>query len=63
MCLDLEKGVEDGVLHELNVAHVRWYGPTSDEVLPADDGREKDNSWNKPRETNRSQHLYNTHSM
>ena len=39
---DLEQAVEDRILHVLDVALARWHRSFADEVLPAEDRREKD---------------------
>jgi len=44
-CPDLKDAVKDGVVHILYVALALLNSPLSDEVLPADDGREENADW------------------
>jgi len=56
-CADLQDAIKDGVVHVLNVALSRLNSSTSDEVLPADDGREEDADRDCPRHTDNRHHV------
>ena len=59
----LQDAVEDGVVHVLDVALARLDSATSDEVLPADDRREEDADWDRPRHTDGCQHVLVTNEQ
>ena len=54
---DLQEGIEDNVLHVLNVAHARLDSPHSHKILPPEYRSEKQDGRNDPRDTHDLDHL------